>query len=199
MNDSGCESNNRLSSALAKLTKLPALSSGILDDAAKVIVEKGCAALNTNRVGMWSLAKNAEWLNSIAYYDASKNEHAVQNDFNISKRTEYVKLLSSERLIVINDTKEPNVLSDVVDEYGPNICAMLDAPIRMGGELVGVVCIEQDRCPEFPDKREWTMAEQNFASSLADLMALAMESANRLTQMRRTESMMRNLPGMVYQ
>jgi PAS domain S-box-containing protein len=100
---------------------------------------------------------------------------------------------------VIGDIKKPNLLSDLVDEYGPNICAMLDAPIRVGGELAGVVCIEQDRCELYPQRREWTVAEQNFASSLADFMALAIESAERRTLMRRTETMMSNLPGMVYQ
>jgi PAS domain S-box-containing protein len=41
--------------------------------------------------------------------------------------------------------------------------------------------------------------EQNFASSLADFTALAIESAKRRTLMRRTETLMSNLPGMVYQ
>jgi PAS domain S-box-containing protein len=69
----------------------------------------------------------------------------------------------------------------------------------MGGEVVGVVCIEQDTCEEFPERRDWTIEEQNFASSLADFVALAMESAKRRQLMRRTEALMSNLPGMVYQ
>jgi PAS domain S-box-containing protein len=69
----------------------------------------------------------------------------------------------------------------------------------MGGKLVGVVCIEQDRSPEFPSKRVWSVEEQNFASSLADFVALAMESAQRRLLMRRMETLMSNLPGMVYQ
>jgi PAS domain S-box-containing protein len=76
---------------------------------------------------------------------------------------------------------------------------MLDAPIRVGGKLAGVVCIEQDFCQEFPKERAWTLEEQNFASSLADFIALAVESAERRTLMRRTEAMMSNLPGVVYQ
>ncbi|MCL2750889.1 MAG: ATP-binding protein, partial [Coriobacteriia bacterium] len=85
------------------------------------------------------------------------------------------------------------------DDFGRSICSMMYAPIRIGGQLAGVVSIEQHKCPTFAEKREWTQEEQNFASSLADLMALALESAERHTLMRRTETMMSNLPGVVYQ
>ena len=190
---------NKLSDALAKITKTPALSAGILEEAANVIAEVGCQALNTHRVGIWTTTQEAKFLKSVAYYDAEQKEHAIQDDFDLSHRANYVSILRSERLLVIDDIRLPNPLSDLVDEYGPNICSLLDAPIRIGGNLAGVVCIEQDRSDDFPEKREWTIEEQNFASSLADFMALAIESAERRILMRRTETMMSNLPGMVYQ
>ncbi|CAK7069179.1 MAG: Sensor histidine kinase RcsC [Desulfovibrio sp.] len=199
MTDSHTTYAGKLSDALARITKLPALSAGILEDAASVIAEVGCHALNTHRVGIWSTNEKNMLLKSVAYYDISTGEHAVQEDFDLSKRAQYVSHLKTERLLVINDIRQPNPLSDLVDEYGPYICSLLDAPIRIGGELVGVVCIEQDRCAEYPERREWTIEEQNFASSLADFMALAIASAERHTLMRRTETMMSNLPGMVYQ
>ncbi|MCL2010686.1 MAG: ATP-binding protein [Synergistaceae bacterium] len=199
MNESGYEYAGKLSDALAKITKLPALSAGILEEAASVIAQEGCRALNTDRVGIWSTTEEAKVLKSVAYYDCAAGKHAIQEDFDLTNRSRYVGFLFSERLIVINDIRSPNVLSDLVDEYGPNICSLLDAPIRVGGKLAGVVCIEQDRCEKFPEKRVWTIEEQNFASSLADFMALAFESAERRLLMRRTETMMSNLPGMVYQ
>jgi len=199
MKKSDSDYAHKLSDALAQITKLPALSAGILADAANVIAEIGAHALNTHRVGLWRTTEEAKVLTSVAFYDTSTKMHAVQGDFDVSNRTQYVNILKSERLLVIGDIREPNPLSDLVDEYGPNICSLLDAPIRIGGKLAGVVCIEQDRCEEFPEKREWTIEEQNFASSLADFMAVAIESAERHTLLRRTVSMMSNLPGMVYQ
>lgn len=110
-------------------------------------------------------------------------------------------LLAAERLIVINDIRRDSVLGNLQESYGPDVYSLLDAPIRVGGELVGVVCIEQ-----FYRQRDWSIEEQNFASSLADFTALAMESAVRRQAMieldlskRRTETLMSNLPGMVYQ
>ena len=190
---------HQLNETLAKITKLPALSAGILQDAANVIAREGCHALNTNRVGIWRIPDDFSVLKSITYYDREINEQAIQEDFSLSILPDYVKGLLSLRLIVINNVKMPNELSPVIDGYGPKICSLLDAPVRVGGKLAGVVCIEQDRCEEFPEKREWTIEEQNFAASLADFVALAIEAAERRTLMRRTETMMSNLPGMVYQ
>jgi PAS domain S-box-containing protein len=190
---------NQLSSALAKITKTPALTAGILEDAANVIAKEGCYALNTNRVGIWRMSKDARMLISIASYNSATDELVVQEDFSLNQRQEYVKFLANARLLVIDDIDQPNPLSDLRDDYSPEICSLLDAPIRAGGKLVGVVCIEQDRCEDFPEKREWTIEEQNFASSLADFTALAMESAERRLLMRRMETLMSNLPGMVYQ
>ncbi|MDR1703020.1 MAG: diguanylate cyclase, partial [Sporomusaceae bacterium] len=166
----------KLGNALANITKMPILTAGIPKNAAAVIAETGCRELNTHRVGIWLLATDAKYLKNMTYYDLSTGKHAVQENFDLSERAQYINYLKSERLLVISDAKEPNLLNSIEEEYGPNICAMLDAPIRIGGELVGVVCIEQDRCDLYPEKREWSIEEQNFASSLADLMALAMMS-----------------------
>ena len=193
------KTNQILSDALAKITKFSALSAGILSEAASIIAEEGCRALNTHRVGIWSISEDASHLKSIDYYDMATGQHSHQEDFSLAGKGEYLKLLGSERLIVINDVSRPNPLSSALDEYGPNICAMLDAPVRVAGKLAGVVCIEQDRCAEYPEKRRWTIEEQNFASSLADFMTIALTGADRSTIMRRLEIMMKNLPGMVYQ
>jgi PAS domain S-box-containing protein len=127
------------------------------------------------------------------------NTYTVQEDFLLENRQHYVQLLHTERLLIINDAMDTDILPNLQETYGPNICALLDAPIRVGGKLVGVVCIEQDRSEQFRKSRIWTIEEQNFASSLADFVALAMESAERRLLMRRTETLMSNLPGMVYQ
>lgn len=191
----------RLSDALARITKSPAMATGILQDAANVIASEGGNALNTHRVGIWRMPNGVDstHLQSITSYDVLANTYHSQDDFPLDERPQYVQLLASERLIVINDAHTTTVLPNLAETYGPNICSLLDAPIRVGGKLMGVVCIEQDRCLDFPDHRDWSNDEQNFASSLADFVALAIEGAERHTLLRRTETLMSNLPGMVYQ
>lgn len=195
------EGARKLSDALAEITKTPALTAGILQDACEVIAREGCHALNTDRVGIWRVDKgeDSKELLSITSYNRVTGEFTVQQDFPLNERPQYVKLLASERLIVINDAHSTTVLPNLTDAYGPLICSLLDAPIRVGGRLVGVVCIEQDRCESYQTRRDWTIEEQNFASSLADFVALSMESAERRLILRRTQTLMSNLPGMVYQ
>ncbi|MDR1579707.1 MAG: response regulator [Synergistaceae bacterium] len=199
MNRSSIEYANQLSDALTRITKTSALTAGILADAANIIASEGCRALNTHRVGIWRVTKDTTILQSIASYNIVDDSHMVQEDFPLVDRELYVKLLRTERLLIINDAFDTDILPNLQETYGPNICALLDAPIRVGGDLVGVVCIEQDRSEQFPSTRVWTIEEQNFASSLADFVALAMESAERRLLMHRTETLMHNLPGMVYQ
>jgi len=59
------------------------------------------------------------------------------------------------------------------------ITSMLDAPIRMGGEVVGVLCLEH-----IGPQRTWTQDEQSFAGSVADLVALALHQEERRRQRR---------------
>ncbi|MFP3153462.1 ATP-binding protein [Lachnospiraceae bacterium ZAX-1] len=199
MKKSTYEYSDQLSNALAQITKTPALTAGILEDAANEIAREGCHALNTHRVGIWRITDNLQTLKSIASYNRLTDEHVVQEDFALNGRPKYAALLATERLIVIGNAKTTTVLANLQKTYGPLLCSLLDAPIRVGGKPVGVVCIEQDYTDEFPKEREWTIEEQAFASSLADFTALAMESAERRLIMRRTETLMSNLPGMVYQ
>jgi PAS domain S-box-containing protein len=51
---------------------------------------------------------------------------------------------------------------------------MLDVPIRVAGHMAGVICHEHTG-----PAREWALDEQNFAASMADLVALVMETHER--------------------
>ncbi|MDR2604353.1 MAG: response regulator [Desulfovibrio sp.] len=187
-----------LSNALARISKTPALTAGDLQEAAEVIAGEGCRALNAGRVGLWHVLLDRQTLKSITTYNSADGIFTVQEDFPLDDRQRYVELLHTERLLIIDDTENTDILPNLRETYGPDICALLDAPVRAGGKLLGVVCIEQVRSARFPERRIWTIEEQNFASSLADFLALAVESAERRLLMRRTEALMSNLPGMVY-
>jgi len=190
---------SRLNSALTEITDRSELTTGEIEDAAKTIAEIAGQALKASRVGMWRASSDISVLRGISYYDLVAEKCDVQEDLDISQCPEYRELIQTERLIITNDARKPNPLSPVLDTYQTNLRSFLDAPIRIGGRLVGVVCVEQDKCVEYPHNREWTRDEQNFTSSLADFMALSIESAERYALTRRTEALMNNLPGMVYQ
>ncbi|HET8796334.1 MAG TPA: EAL domain-containing protein, partial [Thermoanaerobaculia bacterium] len=57
------------------------------------------------------------------------------------------------------------------------VTSMLDAPIRRMGQVFGVVCFEH-----VGPQRSWTAEEENFASSVADLVTMALDAAERREQ-----------------
>lgn len=56
----------------------------------------------------------------------------------------------------------------------PDLAALLDATVRIGGQVEGIISLEYFRHP-----RQWAQDEQNFAGSLADMVALAFTAAKR--------------------
>ncbi|MCL2102327.1 MAG: GAF domain-containing protein, partial [Fibromonadales bacterium] len=170
---------HKLSGTLAKITRSPAISAGILKDAADIIAQEGCHALNASRVGIWIATKEMDMLKSVSCYVISTNDFIIQSDFDLLGCVEYTKLFETERLIVTDNVRTSEVWAELVDEYNPDLCAILDVPIHIDGKLAGAVCIEQDACKEFPEMREWSIEEQNFASSLGDLIALAISGTER--------------------
>ena len=189
---------NIFSETLARITRSSTLSAGVLDDAAIMIAKEGCSALGAQRVGMWRVSGDMSMLKCYACYDKDKGTSFIQRTINISNCTEYLEILLNERQFVVNDAKIPNALSPALGAFGPNVCAFVDSPIYEGGKLVGVVCVEQHHCDAFPGIREWTIEEQNFVSSLADFMSIAIEGVKRHEQICRAETLLNTLPGMAY-
>ena len=170
------EYSKDLTNTLALITKSPNIPAGDIKAAAEIIAMEGCLVLNVNRISIWSLAKDGKSLKNITCYERSTGEFSVHDDFDLVSRAAYAKLLHSERLIIASNIHESETLDD---GYNPILCAMLEAPIRVDGELVGLVCADLDRSEEFPEEREWLTEEQSFVSSLADLMALAISGFER--------------------
>jgi PAS domain S-box-containing protein len=71
---------------------------------------------------------------------------------------------------------DPRTLDLVPGYLEPlGIGAMLNAPIRAGGQMIGIVCHEH-----VGGARRWLPEDEQFAASIADLAALAVEASERL-------------------
>jgi len=170
------EHAKKLSDTLATITKSPTIYAGDMKAAADIIAKEGCTVLDVHRISIWSVAENEEALLNISCYERALDRHTIEEDFDLINREDYKNLLKSERLIVTKNIQES---VNIDNGYNPIICAMLEAPIRIDGKFTGLVCADQDCCDEYPTERNWTIDEQSFVSSLADLMALAISSYER--------------------
>ncbi|MCL2294523.1 MAG: ATP-binding protein, partial [Spirochaetes bacterium] len=136
---------------------------------------------------------------SVSCYEISAGGFSDRPDIDLPDYEEYEKLLMTERLISTNNKKLAGTILSSRNSYSANTCAIIDAPIWSSAEVIGFISIEQEPCETFLKAREWTLEELNFVSSLADFMAIAITNEERRILTRRTESMMCNLPGMIYQ
>jgi len=163
---------DKLSGTLAEITRSNIMSTGDLVAPANLIALNGCKALGVRGISIWQITDDRSTLKNISSYDIYDDEFTVKEDFSLSCREKYAAMLENERLVVTNNIRKSDILSSLLEDYDPDLCALLDAPIRIGDKMVGVVCVEQNRCEKYPEEREWTIIEQSFAASLADLAAL---------------------------
>ncbi len=189
-----------LSEALARITNSHTLTTGDFGDAALLIAKEGAHALDVTRVSIWNVYPEKTMMTCVLRYTAQSEEVDTVEDFNLESSDSYFRALQTNRIISA-DHDTPQALAIFEDVYSKDITAMLDAPVRVRGELVGVICLEQNF-----KQRIWTQEEMNFASSLADFLALAKSSEHYATAIkalnttkRRADRLMANLPGTIYQ
>ena len=164
---------------MAKITKSPTLYGGVFDEAAVMIAKEGCEALNVQCIVIWEFSEDLKQLKRSIAYDTVVRNIADQTRINLTNSSAYKDIIMSEQLFVVNDIAVPNALSGSLRDYNPSLCAYMDAPIRVSGELYGIIRVEQHRCQAYPERREWTSKEQNLASSLAGFMTVALENVGR--------------------
>ncbi len=162
--------------ALSELANQPAIAEGDLDAALNVITEQAANALDIERVSVWLLNGDRTKLRCINLYERSQHRHSSGLEREQADHPTYFQALVSARTIAVSDTRtDPRVQEFWLTWLEPNhIASLLDAPIRVGGELVGMIFHEQVRTP-----RSWELIEQTFVGSIADFVALALEVSQR--------------------
>jgi PAS domain S-box-containing protein len=168
--------SRRHSEALAELAKHEAIAEGDLDTALKVITETAAVALNVERVGIWLYTHNRTKLKCVNLFERHQNRHSAGLEYSIADRPSYFAALASAHTITVNDTRtDPRLQEFWEDLLEPGgVISLIDAPIRVGGEVIGVVCHEQVGTP-----RQWELAEEGFTGSIANFVALTLEVGDR--------------------
>ncbi len=177
--DSLRESEARLmrqNAAMVKLDMRKLLSSASLTTAVRKITEVAAETLDVERMSVWLLNDDSSVLRCIDLYQRVTDHHASGTELSNKQYPRYFDALEQERIIAAHNAHTDSRTSEYSDTYlAPlGISSMLDAPIRAGGRIAGVIC-----CEQVGPARRWTLDEENFAASLADSVGLAMEVTER--------------------
>jgi len=162
--------------AIAELARIWRRYEGDPDGAIHAITETAARALSTARASVWLLSEEATEMTCVDLYEAAEDRHSSGIVLHATDFPRYFAAMLEEETIAATDAHTDPRTSEFSASYlGPlGIGAMLDAPLRTGLRLVGVLCHEH-----IGPAREWGLGEKKDAAFLASLASLTLELKNR--------------------
>jgi diguanylate cyclase (GGDEF)-like protein/PAS domain S-box-containing protein len=162
-------------SLILRLARHRYSSNNSLQEAAELITKSACEIYDIARAAIWNL--NGKTLEPIAEYRRDTGEYLQTTSIDISRFPSYLEALHTSRAIDANNIQSDPRTRELADSLLPrDINAILDASIRIDGQVVGVLCLEHT-----DTTREWQSDEIAFAGELADQFAHAINNHNRRT------------------
>jgi PAS domain S-box-containing protein len=164
------------STALLELATNNNLTCGDLKVAIQAITETATNTLDLERASIWLYKPEKLGIICLDLYERSSDRHSSGIELLSIDYPKYFQALQTERIIAAHDAHTDLRTNEFSLNYMTplGITSMLDAPIRLSGEMIGVICHEH-----IGNARYWAVEEENFAASLADFVSLAMEGAER--------------------
>ena len=161
---------------LVDLARRPSLHAGRLGAALRDITEAAAETLGVERVGIWFFTPDRQSIRCSELFERTPAAHSEGGELTARRYPAYFQALETERTIAAADARlDPRTSAfteSYLDPFG--VTSMLDAPIRRFGHMTGVVCFEHVGTP-----RAWTAEDEHFASSLADLITMAIDANER--------------------
>lgn len=138
------------------------------------LTEVGATTLEVERASIWLFSEDRRSLRCIDLFERSVQRHSRDQQLELAAFPAYFAAANENRTIAAGaaaiDPRTREFTKSYLEPLG--IGAMLDAPIRFGGSVVGIVCFEHVGAV-----RDWKVDEEQFAGSVADIVALTLKRA----------------------
>ena len=157
------------------LTRQRYSSNNSLQEAAELITRSACDIYEIDCASLWHL--DGSKLVPISAYHRTTQEYLLQESIDVSVFPDYLDALHTGRAIDAHNAMRDPRTREMAESLRPrDVNAMLDASIRVDGQVVGVLCLEQTGAT-----RAWQSDEIAFAGELADQFAQVISNHNRRT------------------
>jgi diguanylate cyclase (GGDEF)-like protein len=164
---------------IAQLMRSSALERGDVVGALRQLTESSALALGVERASVWQFNDARSELTCLDLYRRSDDLHQSGSKLLARETPRYFKALMEERSIAAHDAqldrRTQEFAAHYLSEHG--IVSMLDAPILLEGQLVGVVCHEHVGAA-----RRFRAWEELVAGTFADFAAMVLGAAARARQ-----------------
>ena len=140
------------------------------------ITEVASATLRVPRVSVWRYNSARTTIECLDLYDASTVQHQSGASLRAADFPNYFRVIADSDIVAVDDAVADPRTSEFTDVYlrPLGIVSMMDVPIHLGGQVIGVMCHEQTQ-----QRRRWTADEKAFAIATSTLISLAFERCDR--------------------
>ena len=161
---------------IEQLSKSQKIRAGKLHDAIYEILEMSSKAVGSTRVNAWMFSEDNSRIECIGNFDSRVNDMVPQVDLPVFDKPTYFNQFETEKIILAPDAQQDQTTSELNDTYLiPNdIQSLMDIPLRLEGEIIGVICFEQVGA-----QRVWTLNDQKFGLIASQMVSLAVETHKR--------------------
>jgi len=168
---------SRLNSSLVTLAQNENIYKGDLGTAFRAITEASAHALEVSRVSIWFYTEGNAGIQCMDLYETSSGNHSKGLVLEASDYPAYFASMQKENCMAADDAVADPRTSEFSASYlNPlGITSMLDVPVRVTGNITGVVCHEHIGPP-----RTWTVEEQSYVTAIAGFTSMAIEIHERI-------------------
>lgn len=166
----------RHSQALLGLARSEALARGDLAGFSRLALEIAARTLDVERISIWLFNDDRTRLQCRYLYEKSADRHSSGIDIEAEGYPHYFSALSEGLFVAADDAQTDPNTNEFTDGYLKplGITSMLDAPMRRGDDVIGVVCHEH-----IGQARHWMPDEREFAAAVAHFVDHALEVQRR--------------------
>ena len=160
---------------LIRLSKIQFDEGDFWKEGLHTITEAAAEGIGVGRASFWIFERNK--IVCVDLYIKAKQAHSFGSEISENDFPLYFKSLKNEMAIVADDAYTHEYTKELAEIYlrPQQIVSMLDLPIYIGGELVGLIRWEQTET-----KKNWLEEDITFARSIADIISLRIEADKRL-------------------
>ena len=162
---------------IERLSKSRKIREGKIDEAVFEILESSSRAMNTARLNAWVFDDKKTEIQCIGNFDARENKLVPQTSLPRIAMPKYFHLFETEKIIMTSDAFNEPKTAELLEFYlkPHDIQSLMDIPVRIEGEMIGVICFEHVGSP-----REWTLQEQKYGLVAAQMLSLTIETHNKI-------------------
>ncbi|MEQ1848100.1 MAG: PAS domain S-box protein, partial [Nitrospira sp.] len=167
---------HRVQAGLLELATNADIYHGQRAEAFRVITRVAAQSLNVARASIWFFTEGRGAIRCADLYEQPTDRHSDGIELPATSFPEYFSALATEQVLAADHAQTDSRTSEFTATYlAPlGITSMLDVPIRVEGNMIGVICHEH-----IGPARQWTLEEEQFATSVASTVTLVLEAADR--------------------